>query len=99
MSTLSTQESYSICPDLVEMLQRLIRFDATNPPDNEREYSAYISNLLTEAGCDFTVVGSSPNPPNLIARIKGQGTSPPLLLYGHVDVVTTADQTVAPSAF
>ena len=93
MSTSSTQESYSVCPDPVEMLQRLIRFDTTNPPGNERECVAYISNLLTEAGCDFTVVGSSPDRPNLIARLKGQGTAPPLLLYGHVDVVTTADQT------
>ena len=75
------------------MLQRLIRFDTTNPPGNERECVAYISNLLTEAGCDFTVVGSSPDHPNLIARLKGQGTAPPLLLYGHVDVVTTAAQT------
>ena len=93
MSTSSTQESYSVCPDPVEMLQRLIRFDTTNPPDNERECGAYISNLLTEAGCDFTVVGSSPDRPNLIACLKGQGTAPPLLLYGHVDVVTAADQT------
>ena len=93
MSTSSTQESYIVCPDPVEMLQRLIRFDTTNPPGNERECVAYISNLLTEAGCDFTVVGSSPDRPNLIARLKGQGTAPPLLLYGHVDVVTTADQT------
>ncbi len=93
MSTSSTQESYSVCPDPVEMLQRLIRFDTTNPPGNERECVAYISTLLTEAGCDFSVVGSSPDRPNLIARLKGQGTAPPLLLYGHVDVVTTADQT------
>ena len=93
MSTSSTQESYSVCLDPVEMLQRLIRFDTTNPPGNERECVAYISNLLTEAGCDFSVVGSSPDRPNLIARLKGQGTAPPLLLYGHVDVVTTADQT------
>ena len=46
MSTSSTQESYSVCPDPVEMLQRLIRFDTTNPPGNERECVAYISNLL-----------------------------------------------------
>ena len=79
MSTSSTQESYSVCPDPVEMLQRLIRFDTTNPPGNERECVAYISNLLTEAGCDFSVLGSSPDRPNLIARLKGQGTAPPLL--------------------
>ena len=30
--------------------------------------------------------------PNLIARLSGQGSAPPLLLYGHVDVVTTENQ-------
>ena len=30
--------------------------------------------------------------PNLIARIPGAGDAPPLLLYGHVDVVTTEGQ-------
>ena len=79
MSTSSARESYSVCPDTVEMLQRLIRFDTTNPPGNERECVAYIANLLTEAGCDFTVVGSSPDHPNLIARLKGQGIAPPRL--------------------
>src|SRR5581483_7212057 len=30
--------------------------------------------------------------PNLIARVHGAGEAPPLLLYGHVDVVTTSGQ-------
>ena len=30
---------------------------------------------------------------NLITRLTGQGNAPPLLLYGHVDVVTTVGQT------
>src|SRR5262249_30484046 len=30
--------------------------------------------------------------PNLVARLKGVGTAPPLLLQGHVDVVPTAHQ-------
>jgi acetylornithine deacetylase/succinyl-diaminopimelate desuccinylase-like protein len=29
---------------------------------------------------------------NLVARIKGRGEAPPLMLYGHVDVVTTRHQ-------
>ena len=77
----------------MELLQRLIRFDTTNPPGNERECVAYISNLFAEAGCDCTIVGSSADRPNLITRLKGQSNAPPLLLYGHVDVVTTAGQT------
>src|SRR4029077_18455609 len=30
--------------------------------------------------------------PTLIARVRGAGEAPPLLLYGHVDVVTTSGQ-------
>jgi arginine utilization protein RocB len=33
-----------------------------------------------------------PARPNLVARLKGAGDSPPLLLQGHVDVVTTSGQ-------
>ncbi len=93
MSISFTQESQSTSLNPVELLQRLIRFDTTNPPGNERECVAYISNLFAEAGCDCTIVGSSGDRPNLITRLKGQSNAPPLLLYGHVDVVTTAGQT------
>jgi acetylornithine deacetylase/succinyl-diaminopimelate desuccinylase-like protein len=71
----------------VELLQTLIRFDTTNPPGNEGECLNYIHRLLTEAGCDAQLVGRSPDRPNLIAGLRGQGEAPPLLLQGHVDVV------------
>jgi acetylornithine deacetylase/succinyl-diaminopimelate desuccinylase-like protein len=77
----------------VEILQRLIRFDTTNPPGNEAECISYISGLLADAGIGTTILAHRANRPNLIARLTGQGTAPPLLLYGHVDVVTTANQT------
>ncbi|MFQ5795279.1 MAG: M20/M25/M40 family metallo-hydrolase [Candidatus Bipolaricaulia bacterium] len=76
----------------VELLQDLIRFDTTNPPGNEVECMNYIDGLLTEAGIETTRLARDPNRPNLIARLKGQDNAPPLLLYGHVDVVTTANQ-------
>jgi len=72
---------------IAELLQTLIRFDTTNPPGNERDCLSYIHRLLTEAGCDAQLVGRSPERPNLIARLQGQGDAPPLLLQGHVDVV------------
>ncbi len=75
-----------------ELLQNLIRFDTTNPPGNERPCIEYIHGLLKEAGIETTLVAKHPDRPNLIARLKGRGDAPPLLLYGHVDVVTTAGQ-------
>jgi acetylornithine deacetylase/succinyl-diaminopimelate desuccinylase-like protein len=75
-----------------ELLQRLIRFDTTNPPGNEAECIAFIDELLTGAGIKTTILARAPERPNLIARLSGQGKAAPLLLYGHVDVVTTENQ-------
>jgi acetylornithine deacetylase/succinyl-diaminopimelate desuccinylase-like protein len=76
----------------VQILQRLIRFDTTNPPGRERPCIAYVAELLAAAGMPATWVAADPERPNLVARFAGEGTAPPLLLYGHVDVVTTAGQ-------
>ena len=75
-----------------ELLRDLIRFDTTNPPGNERACIAYIEGLLTDAGIESTIRAREPERPNLIARLPGRGAAPPLLLQGHVDVVTTAGQ-------
>ena len=76
----------------VELLQRLLRFDTTNPPGNEGPCIAFIKELLEAAGFPTTVLARDEGRPNLISRLSGRGDAPPLLLYGHVDVVTTAHQ-------
>ena len=76
----------------VELLQRLIQFDTTNPPGNERACIEFIQGLLAGAGIAATILARTPQRPNLIARLPGRGMAPPLLLYGHVDVVTTVNQ-------
>jgi acetylornithine deacetylase/succinyl-diaminopimelate desuccinylase-like protein len=70
-----------------EILQRLIRFDTSNPPGNERECIEWIRGLLEDLGCDVQIVAREPDRPNLIARLTGRGEAAPLLLQGHVDVV------------
>jgi len=44
------------------------------------------------AGVEARIVAKDDARPNLIARVRGAGEAPPLLLYGHVDVVTTSGQ-------
>lgn len=75
-----------------KILQNLIRFDTTNPPGNEVECISYINGLVRSAGIDSKILYRDAARPNLICRLKGMGSAPPLLLYGHVDVVTTAGQ-------
>jgi acetylornithine deacetylase/succinyl-diaminopimelate desuccinylase-like protein len=76
----------------VELLRQLIWFDTTNPPGNEAPCVAFIDELLRGAGIATTVLGRTSERANLVARLEGRGDAPPLLLYGHVDVVTTANQ-------
>jgi acetylornithine deacetylase/succinyl-diaminopimelate desuccinylase-like protein len=88
----STRNQPAIFERPAKLLQRLIQFDTTNPPGNEAEAISYISGLLIDAGVETTILGQTPDRPNLIARLPGRGSTSPLLLYGHVDVVTTANQ-------
>ncbi len=76
----------------VELLQRLLRFDTTNPPGNEKTCIDFIRQTLAGYGIESALYSKDPNRPNLVARLIGTGAAPPLLLYGHVDVVTTANQ-------
>lgn len=75
-----------------EILQKLIRFNTTNPPGNEAECIRFAERLLNDAGFETMVVGKDSQRLNLITRLKGDGNGDPLLLYGHVDVVTTENQ-------
>lgn len=75
-----------------ELLQNLIRFNTTNPPGHELACVQYINELLQAAGVETTILAKDEKRPNLIARLPGNGTAPPLLLQGHVDVVTTEGQ-------
>lgn len=78
--------------DLVEVVQRLIRIDTSNPPGNELPAIGYLQGVLEEAGVETTILAADPARPNLVARIPGTGDAPGLLLHGHVDVVPTTGQ-------
>jgi acetylornithine deacetylase/succinyl-diaminopimelate desuccinylase-like protein len=70
-----------------ELLQQLIRFDTSNPPGGERECIAWLEGLLRDRPCEVRVVGPDPERPSLVARVRGRGQAPALLMQGHVDVV------------
>jgi len=74
------------------ILQELIRFDTTNPPGNERPCIEYLEGLLRDVSIETSILAKDPQRPNLISRLPGAGKGPGLLLFGHVDVVTTAHQ-------
>ncbi|OLC23694.1 MAG: hypothetical protein AUG06_02360 [Actinobacteria bacterium 13_1_20CM_2_65_11] len=79
-------------PFVVELTRNLIRLDTTNPPGEEHIAVELIERLLHDAHVECARYESEPGRPNLVARVKGRGKAPPMLLQGHVDVVTTVNQ-------
>jgi acetylornithine deacetylase/succinyl-diaminopimelate desuccinylase-like protein len=79
-------EGYRI--QVVDILRDLVRIDTTNPPGNEIEAARYLAHLLEPAGIETRIVESAPGRGNLIARLRGVGAGKPLLLMGHLDVVS-----------
>ena len=75
-------------PSAPDLLIDLIRFDTTNPPGNEEACIAYLEKRIRQSGLDTQRLAKDPARPNLLTRLPGRGLAPPLLLYGHVDVVT-----------
>jgi len=73
--------------EVVRHLQDLLRLDTTNPPGNELIAAEHIARALRAEGIEPLVLESAPGRGNVIARLKGTGEKPPLLLYGHTDVV------------
>ena len=85
MSSINWPEALSVA---TQHFRALLRFDTTNPPGNERLAADYIARVLREAGIEPLILESAPGRANLVARLKGDGSLPPLLLMGHVDVVS-----------
>lgn len=75
----------------VDILRELIRFETVNPPGNERPCIEWIGEVLDAYGIEHETYAKDPDRPNLLARVPG-GDAPPLLLYGHVDVVPVTGQ-------
>jgi acetylornithine deacetylase/succinyl-diaminopimelate desuccinylase-like protein len=92
MSLSSTNEEVPNYERPAELLQRLIRFNTTNPPGNERECVEWIDQVLRDGGYETKILAKDPERPNLLARLKGRDEAPSLLLYGHVDVVPVEGQ-------
>ncbi len=70
------------------MLSNYIMVDTINPPGNELSGAEYLSGVLTAEGIPHEIDEFLPGRANLIARLEGQGSGPPLCLLSHSDVVT-----------
>jgi acetylornithine deacetylase/succinyl-diaminopimelate desuccinylase-like protein len=73
--------------EAAQYLCDLLRIDTTNPPGNETRAMEFLASIFKREGIEPLMLESAPNRGNLVARLKGNGSSAPLLLMVHLDVV------------
>lgn len=73
--------------ETITRVRDLLRLDTRNPPGNEVRAAEYLRALFEAEGISGEIVGPSKDRGTFIARLKGDGSAPPLLLMSHTDVV------------
>ena len=73
--------------ETMQHFQALLRFDTTDPPGGEKPAADYLKQILDKAGIPAQMFALEPNRPNVVARLKGNGSKRPLLLMAHTDTV------------
>ncbi len=74
----------SLEAETMQHFQALLRFDTSQ---NEEELGKYLTKVLEQEGIPTQVFRIEPDRPNVVARLKGNGTKRPLLIMAHTDVV------------
>ena len=88
MTQQPTQDIFQNAGDeVLAHLRALLRLDTRNPPGNEHLAADYLRAALGRDGIGTEIVGPSPDRASIIARLRGDGSEPPLLLMSHTDVV------------
>ena len=64
--------------------QSLVQIDSTT---TEAGVAQFVKKVLETEGIEVKIVAKDPAHPNVIARIKGNGSKRPLLILGHSDTV------------
>ena len=68
----------------VALLQQLIRHRTVNPPGDERALQEELAAEFERAGFEVSLLGRTPERPNLVARLRGEADGPVLGLLSHV---------------
>jgi acetylornithine deacetylase/succinyl-diaminopimelate desuccinylase-like protein len=73
--------------ETMQHFQALLRMDTSDPPGNELPAVEYLKRILEAEGIETKIRALESHRPNLIARLRGNGSKKPLLLMAHTDVV------------
>ena len=73
--------------ELLRHFRALLQFDTSDPPGRELPAAQYLQDVLEAEGIPVEMLSVDPERPNVVARLKGDGSEEPLLIMAHTDVV------------
>jgi len=73
--------------EAIQKLTAYIAVNTTNPPGNEILAAQWYAKIFQAEGVPFEIAESAQGRGNIVARLKGTGSEPALILLNHMDVV------------
>src|SRR5260370_16881681 len=65
----------------------LVQIDSSGAPNFEAPVVEYLKKVLEAEGIPVQVFAKDPKRPNLVARLKGNGSKRPVLVMAHTDLL------------
>jgi len=78
--------------DPAELTAELVRIPSSDPPGGELAVAQKVADTLRALNLEPELDEFQPGRANVLARIKGRGSKPPLVFSAHLDTVPTGDQ-------
>lgn len=78
----------AIDAETLRHFQTLIQTDTADPPGREIDLTNYVVSVLQADGIEVETYALEADRPNVVARLRGNGSKRPLLLMAHQDVVS-----------
>lgn len=73
--------------ETLDHFRALLQFDTSDPPGRELPAAEYLRDVLAAEGFEVELLANNPERPNVVTRLSGDGSEPPLLLMAHTDTV------------
>ena len=73
--------------ETLKHFQAMVRLDTSDPPGGEKPVVDYLQRVLAAEGIEVKIFAKDPQRPNLVARLRGNGSKRPILIMGHTDTV------------
>lgn len=86
-SQVSEPDWAAVEEETLKHFRALLRFDTSDPPGRELPAAEYLRDVLEAEGIAVEMLSVDPERPNVVARLKGDGSQEPLLIMAHTDVV------------